>query len=112
YASGATARRFQNPLWRVTEVFTGRRFRRSIAVVKDFGRGIVARAVQDRDQQAKHHNPPADGDSKLDQISGSLIQSLLDALGNEQLTADAALTYLSAGRDTTAQALTWTFYLL
>jgi cytochrome P450 len=98
-------------LWRVTELFTGRRFRRSIAVVKDFGRGIVASAVQDRDQQAKQHNLP-DGGSKLDQISGSLIQSLLDALGNEQLTADAALTYLSAGRDTTAQALTWTFYLL
>jgi cytochrome P450 len=111
YASGATARRFQNPLWRVTELFTGRRFSRSIAVVKDFGRGIVASAVQDRNQQAKQHNSP-DGDSKLDQISGSLIQSLLDALGNEQLTADAALTYLSAGRDTTAQALTWTFYLL
>ncbi|KAK4032373.1 cytochrome P450 [Parachaetomium inaequale] len=111
YASGATAERFQNPLWRITELFTGAKLRKSISIVKDFGRGIVTRAVQDRNDQ-KSRDETADEDNKLDQISGSLIQSLLEALGNEQTVADAALTYLSAGRDTTGQALTWTFYLL
>ncbi|KAK3292490.1 cytochrome P450 [Chaetomium fimeti] len=114
YASGATAERFQNPLWRVTELFTGSKFRRSVAVIKTFGRRIVTSAVKDRHEQKSRHetaNPPNE-DSKLDHISGSLIQSLLEALGNEETVADAALTYLSAGRDTTGQALTWTFYLL
>lgn len=114
FASGATAERFQNPLWPVTELLTGSRFRRSIAVVRDFGRRIVAKAVEDRDKQSSQvSNAEAATDGgKLDEISGSLIQSLLDAIGNEDMVADAALTYLSAGRDTTAQALTWTFYLL
>lgn len=114
FASGATAERFQNPLWPVTELFTGSEFRRSIAVVRDFGRRIVARAVEDRDEQGAKGNGSGSGadDSELDQISGSLIQSLLEAIGDEETVADAALTYLSAGRDTTAQALTWTFYLL
>ncbi|KAJ4293975.1 hypothetical protein N0V88_005489 [Collariella sp. IMI 366227] len=115
FASGATAERFQNPLWSITELFTGAKFRKSTAVVKAFGRRIVSSAVQDRKKeeiQTKLNIPSPDDDSKIDQISGSLIQSLLDALGDEQTTADAALTYLSAGRDTTGQALTWTFYLL
>ncbi|EAQ84876.1 hypothetical protein CHGG_08890 [Chaetomium globosum CBS 148.51] len=114
YASGITAERFQNPLWRVTELFTGSRFRRSVAVIKSFGRRIVTSAVKDRNDQKSNSEAASDpnDDSKLDEISGSLIQSLLEALGDETTVADAALTYLSAGRDTTGQALTWTFYLL
>ncbi|KPM34138.1 hypothetical protein AK830_g12433 [Neonectria ditissima] len=103
HASGVTAERFQNPLWLVTEVFTGARLRRSIATVKDYGQRIVASAVADRaagDKAARSDTP------------GSLIQSLLDSIGDETLVADAALNYLSAGRDTVAQALTWTLYLL
>ncbi|KAK4249692.1 cytochrome P450 [Corynascus novoguineensis] len=114
YASGATAERFQNPLWRITELFTGSKLRKSIRVIKDFGRRIVTSAVHDRNEQKSKREPdgPSDESSKLDQISGSLIQSLLEAIGNEETVADAALTYLSAGRDTTGQALTWTLYLL
>ncbi|KAK4150572.1 cytochrome P450 [Chaetomidium leptoderma] len=113
FASGATAERFQNPLWNITERVTGAKLRKSISIVKEFGRRIVARAVQDRnDQQTKHGTTTSSPDNKLDQISGSLIQSLLDAISDKEMVADAALTYLSAGRDTTGQALTWTFYLL
>ncbi|KAL2162253.1 hypothetical protein VTH06DRAFT_7166 [Thermothelomyces fergusii] len=115
YASGATAERFQNPLWPIKEFFAGSKMRKSIRVVKDFGRRIVTSAVRDRDEQRSKREQSAespDSDRKLDQISGSLIQSLLEALGDEQTVADAALTYLSAGRDTTGQALSWTFYLL
>jgi cytochrome P450 len=114
YASGGTAERFQNPLWQVTEIFFGSKLRKSIKIVKDFGQRIVSKAVRDgtcSSSKVKEVLSQESGD-KLDQISGSLIQSLLDAIGNEEMAADAALTYLSAGRDTTGQALTWTFYLL
>ncbi|ROW03423.1 hypothetical protein VSDG_01389 [Cytospora chrysosperma] len=117
YASGATAERVQNPLWRITEIFFGAGLRRSVAVVKAFGRHIVDRAVEDRHKglgkstvTATDSNPGSY--ERLDQISGSLIQSLLDSLGDREMVADAALNYLSAGRDTTAQALTWAFHLL
>lgn len=114
YASGATAERFQNPMWFLTEIFTGARLRKSISVVKSFGQSIVSSAMADRKASPK---PAPDvsqdlGSNRLDDISGSLVQSLLDSIGDEQLVADAALNYLSAGKDTTAQALTWTFYLL
>ncbi|ROW08218.1 hypothetical protein VMCG_03085 [Cytospora schulzeri] len=115
YASGATAERVQNPLWRITEIFFGAGLRRSVAVVKAFGKRIVDSAVDDR-EKGQSNVTATNGESgnyeRLDQISGSLIQSLLDSLGDREMVADAALNYLSAGRDTTAQALTWTFHLL
>ncbi|KAH6647415.1 cytochrome P450 [Truncatella angustata] len=106
YASGGTTARFQNPLWFITEMFTGYKFRKSLAVVTSYGKKIVQSAVNDR------HSGKETGGSKLDEISGSLIQSLLDSIDNEKIVADSALNYLSAGRDTVAQALTWTFMLL
>ncbi|KAK2013852.1 cytochrome P450 [Colletotrichum eremochloae] len=114
YASGATAERFQNPLWFVSELLTGARLRKSILAVKSFGRSIVSNATKDRKSRATNAKRISEYASKdrMGQISGSLVQSLLDSIGDEQLVADAALNYLSAGRDTTAQALTWTFYLL
>lgn len=107
HASGATAERFQNPLWRFTEIFFGAWLRRSLGTVKAYGRRIVASAVAER-KESKHIAT----ENRLDGISGSLVQSLLDAMGDETLVADAALNYLSAGRDTVAQGLTWTFCLL
>lgn len=138
YASGATAERVQNPLWRVTEIFFGAKLRKAIAIVKTQGKQIVDTAIQNREQGAKDpagSSGPPERDEKLDKISGSLIQSLLDSIGDRGMVADAALNYLSAGslplppdseqepgehpiltpplgRDTTAQALTWTFHLL
>ncbi|VZH89035.1 unnamed protein product [Fusarium fujikuroi] len=103
HASGATAERFQNPLWFMTEMFFGTRMRRSIRTVKAYGQRIVKSAVADREEM--------EGKTQSD-APGSLIQSLLDAIGDDDLVADAALNYLSAGRDTVAQALTWTLYLL
>lgn len=109
YASGATTERFQNPLWFITEPFTGFRFRKSLDVIRTFGRRIVDTSSK---SQNAHSNPETNSD-KLDQVSGSLIQLLLEVFGHDhQLVSDAALNYLSAGRDTVAQALTWCMYLL
>ncbi|PBP21902.1 Cytochrome P450 [Diplocarpon rosae] len=108
YASGATGERFQNPLYQITEILLGAKFRSSVRRVKAFGSEIVARAIQSRKSKANG----CQKDPTIATISGSLINSLLDSIDDEDMVADAALNYLSAGRDTTAQALTWTFYLL
>lgn len=99
YASGATAERVQNPLWPVTELLFGSRMRKSIATVKAFGKRIVDRAIEDREKVDLKGSTaaPEQADEKLDHISGTLIQSLLDAIGDKQMVADAALNYLSAG---------------
>jgi cytochrome P450 len=110
FASAATGERFQNPLWQITEMFSGKRLRRSLAEVKRFGKTIVANAVQARIGNEADEGKGAK--TRGNAISGSLIYSLLDSISDHQMVADAALNYLSAGRDTTAQALTWTFYLL
>ncbi len=128
YASGATTERFQNPLWFVTEAVAGSAdLRRALATVKAFGRRIVSTAVADRQTQHGHSHGPtaavshlsqgaaksstdgadadahadadADTDIKINEVSGSLIQSLLDAISDEDVVADAALNYLSAGTD-------------
>lgn len=97
YASGATAERVQNPLWRIKEIFTGARMRSSVGIIKAFGRRIVDSAVEERDRGVKQPSAQ-EQDEKLDDVSGSLIQSLLDSIGDRQMVADAALNYLSAGR--------------
>ncbi|KFA75692.1 hypothetical protein S40288_06163 [Stachybotrys chartarum IBT 40288] len=109
-ASGYTAERFQNPLWFLTEPVFGASFRACLRTIKAFGRDIVASAVASAAAAAAATDK--EDATELDTVSGSLIQSLLSALGDEELVADAALNYLSAGRDTIAQALTWTFYML
>ena len=96
YASGGTAERIQNPLWYITEIFSGVKLRKSIAIVKAYGQQIVSNAVKDR-QQGKSRSLTA-SENKLDEISGSLIQSLLDSIGDESMVADSALNYLSAGK--------------
>ncbi len=106
YASDQTGRRFQNPLYSVTELFTGSKFRSSLAEVKKFGQQIVWNANDRRNERERAHQTSNTG-------FGSLVDSLMDVFDEDPvLTADAALNFLSAGRDTTAQSLTWTFYSL
>jgi cytochrome P450 len=107
YASDQVGLRFQNPLYQLTELFTGSKFRASIAKVKAFGQHIVANARQ-RQPKSDSDNVPEDSRSAY----GNLIDSLMEAFDDTSIAADAALNLLSAGRDTTAQSLTWTFYLL
>ncbi|KAI1478133.1 cytochrome P450 [Daldinia eschscholtzii] len=113
YASGAITERFQNPLWSITERFTGSKFREALDTVRSFGYKIVDNAADSRTKKQGNHNSPESAPDKLDEVSGSLIQSLLEVFGDDrEIVSDSALNYLSAGRDTVAQALTWCIYLL
>ena len=108
YASDQIGLRFQNPLYRLTELLTGSRFRTALNEVRRFGAQIVQTARKKRTQTAFKslftQNPP-----EFDTLIDSLIDTFPKA---EQIVSDAALNFLSAGRDTTAQSLTWTFYHL
>jgi hypothetical protein len=103
YASGATGERFQNPLWQLTEVFLGGRFRKSVAIVKSFGSAIVTNAVNSKGGAAVA-NTVTQSSAALESfnaISGTLINSLLDSISDQKVVADAALNYLSAGENDT-----------
>lgn len=107
YASDQVGLRFQNPLYFITEIFTGGEFHDALSEVKTFGKQIVRNAKQRRGHQAftsliENEEPEF----------GSLIDSLMETFSNPTIVADSALNFLSAGRDTTAQSLTWTFYSL
>lgn len=107
YASDHIGLRFQNPLYFITEMFVGGRFQQALHEVESFGKQIVNNAKQRRSHQAftsliENEEPEF----------GSLIDSLMETFSNHHIVADAALNFLSAGRDTTAQSLTWTFYSL
>lgn len=106
HASAEIAKRFQNPLWRLTELITGGKLTESVRVIKRYGQHLVAQAVARRNGE--------DDPSNLVErnTAPSLIDTLLDFLKEPELVTDSALNYLSAGKDTIAQALTWTFYLL
>ena len=109
HASDHVALRFQNPLYRLTEVFTGTDFRTSLQEVKAFGRAIVANAKARRSHAA--YDSLITNDPEPDQTN-TLIDALISAFDSDAIVADSAMNFLSAGRDTTAQSLTWTFYAL
>ena len=107
YASDHIGLRFQNPLYFITEIFTGGPFQDAISEVKRFGAQIVHTAKQRRGNIAltsliENSEPEFN----------ALIDSLMESFSNPTIIADAALNFLSAGRDTTAQSLTWTLYAL
>ncbi|KAL6716916.1 hypothetical protein ACLMJK_004828 [Lecanora helva] len=110
YASGMTGERFQNPFWKLKEYLFGANFRKAIYEVKQFGKEIVTSAISKRheaidnksENKSAQHNP----------LKNNLINSLLDHISDRDIVADAAMNFLSAGRDTTAQSLNWTFYTL
>ncbi|OAL32245.1 hypothetical protein AYO22_00267 [Fonsecaea multimorphosa] len=128
HASSQIGLRFQNPLYRLTEIFTGSSFRAALVEVKRFGRQIVSEARKRRAREAfeslitntheeettlkKQREQPDNDDDEFGLGFGSLIDSLIESLGDPKIVADAALNFLSAGRDTTAQSFTWTFYAL
>lgn len=127
FASEAVAERFQNPFWKLKEFFVGSRLRRAIKEVREFGNRIVSVAALQRGAnrgvtacQEKNFiedmnvttSKPRMADATLSPIkeSKNLINSLLDHIDDQQIVADAAMNYLSAGLFTPLSFLYLPFY--
>ena len=105
YASDRTGLRFQNPLYWLTEWIlpSGWRFRNAVKIVEAFGQEIVV------DAKTKQAAPRYEKDGQ----NQTLISSLLSAFPlSDSLVADSALNFLSAGRDSTAQSMSWAWHVL
>ena len=96
FASGATAERFQNPFWKLKEFFLGAPLRKAVFDIKVFGHTIVSAAVQKR--QKERASIEYDIVKIADPLRNNLINSLLDNIDDQQMVADAAMNYLSAGK--------------
>ncbi|CAO3570764.1 unnamed protein product [Mortierella alpina] len=102
--NNALALRFINPLWQVSEWWTGAgdKVKKDTKVVRDFALGIIQKRRAQGQQESRNKD---------------LLQRFMD-LSNEgevlsdDMLVDSVLNFLIAGRDTTAQALSWTFYLM
>ena len=104
YASGVTAARFTNPIWPLTEVFIGPKIRSSLREVELIGKSIV--------DSAQRRRSAGWSSKKDDDTPTHLVDSFLDHIDDPRIVAEAATNFLSAGRDTTAQVMTWTIYSL
>ncbi|KAF9301849.1 hypothetical protein BGZ74_006198 [Mortierella antarctica] len=90
--------------WRLREWYTGvdKQISRDKKIVVDFALGII------RKRREEGYNKP----------QKDLLQLFMDSEGDdgkplsEEMLKDLCLNFIIAGRDTTAQALSWMFYLL
>ncbi|KAG0199101.1 hypothetical protein BGX28_007555 [Mortierella sp. GBA30] len=103
--------RFMTPLWRLKDWWTGNgaQVRKDVKVVREFALEIIQkRRQQQHEKQGDQQQKPRNKD---------LLQLFMDlsdegeALSDDMLI-DSVLNFVIAGRDTTAQALSWTFYLM
>lgn len=103
--------RFLNPLWPVTEriqkLLTPWRsgMRNHLHTVDQFAREVI--------EQRRQEMETADHVDRQDLLSRFMHASNADGepLSTDELR-DIVLNFVIAGRDTTAQALSWTFYML
>ncbi|TNY20945.1 putative cytochrome P450 monooxygenase [Rhodotorula diobovata] len=105
--------RFTNPLWPVLEFFNGKRARMAklVKVMDDFAYGVI----DEREREGLGNFTGADKKEAADKDLLSLYMALRDENGEpltRKMLRDAIFNLIIAGRDTTAQALSWTFFHL
>ncbi|KAI7858300.1 cytochrome P450 [Circinella umbellata] len=108
-AQKTTFQRFVNPFWKVTERL------QKLAMPWKAGMNEHLNVVDTfaREVTEKRREEMARGEEKKDLLSRFMNARNADGepLNNTELR-DIVLNFVIAGRDTTAQALSWTFYLL
>ncbi|KAF9974880.1 hypothetical protein BGZ73_001620 [Actinomortierella ambigua] len=109
FAVQQTDMRFMNPLWRITEVFSGnaRRMKQAVAVIDRY----AFDAIRGRKQETEEERVKRQTHGREDLLD--LFLKYRDdegrALSDLELR-DVYVNFIIAGRDTTAQALSWMYY--
>ncbi|KAF8948554.1 cytochrome P450-dit2, partial [Haplosporangium gracile] len=93
---------------------TDKRIAADRAIVRDFAQKIIDRRRRERQEKGRADEGKDAGLGRKD-----LLQLFMD-IGSEEdgtplsdeMLVDSVLNFIIAGRDTTAQALAWTFYLM
>ncbi|KAI8810649.1 cytochrome P450 [Cladochytrium replicatum] len=105
-AQTAVQDRFLWPFWKQTEWITNPSVRRDMEFVRKFAMDVVHKRREDiRNKSTIYRN------SDVLQMFLKHAEDHDEVITDEEL-ADHVLNFIIAGRDTTAQALSWTFYLL
>ncbi|KAF9926716.1 hypothetical protein FBU30_003748 [Linnemannia zychae] len=110
FAVVATDERFMNPFWRITEHLTGKstRMKKAVQVVDSYAYEAIKGRRSETAAQAQIRQGPSGREDLLD-----LFMKWRDddgrALSDVELR-DVFINFIIAGRDTTAQALSWMYY--
>ncbi|KAM0788869.1 hypothetical protein ACM66B_002954 [Microbotryomycetes sp. NB124-2] len=112
-AQGLLDRRFLDPTWKITEKLDGRArtMRKSRKILDDF----CFKVIEERQQKGLGNMTKEDKGEAASLDLLSLFMALRDDQGqpmSKSALKDACLNLIIAGRDTTAQALSWTFWRL
>ncbi|SCZ87604.1 BZ3500_MvSof-1268-A1-R1_Chr2-2g05070 [Microbotryum saponariae] len=113
---GVVESRFINPFWKVTEVLTGeaRKMREAVAIIDKFTYDLI-------EERARNglNGGAAAADGETRSKSGKDLLSLYMSIRDEQgkplsrtQLRDAVINLIIAGRDTTAQACSWSMFHL
>lgn len=113
YGQVVMNRRFTNPFWNVTELFDGTRAKMNAA--NDVMDTFAYKVIKEREEMGRGNFTGSQKKEAADKDLLSLYMALRDENGqpmNRKALRDALMNLIIAGRDTTAQALSWTFFRL
>lgn len=111
YAQSIMERRFVDPTLRIRELFTatGAKQRKSIKIIRDYAGDVIDERVQ-----KKQFKPTDTGEKSNLKIKDNtdLLGLLMEHTTEKGPLTETVINFIIAGRDTTAQALSWTWWYL
>ncbi|KAG0318546.1 hypothetical protein BGZ99_005602 [Dissophora globulifera] len=110
FAVVETDERFMNPFWRLTDKITGmgEKMRRAVKIIDSYAYDAIKKRHQETSEEAEARQGAGKREDLLD-----LFMKWRDDDGRKLSDVelrDVFINFIIAGRDTTAQALTWMYY--
>ncbi|KIS70555.1 uncharacterized protein UMAG_01723 [Mycosarcoma maydis] len=102
-------KRFRKPMWQLIERFSseGRKNARMVKKINSFSGQIIEQRLREREAGIQKEKMTSDGKEGKD-----LLDLFMDITTDRDDLISVVLNFIIAGRDTTAQGLSWLFYEL
>ncbi|PWN33640.1 cytochrome P450 [Meira miltonrushii] len=112
FSQGVMNKRFVNPFWRILEAITpeGARMRSSIKLIRNFGTAIIKQRLVEAG--IKIDGIDLNEKSEFSQEHKDLLALFMEQTQDPEALLTVVLNFMIAGRDTTAQTLSWLLYEL